>query len=136
VKTHISEPAITVVLAVKHVYLGLGYTTGQAPKPDGFFSLAVLVAPLQAWGWVILACGVPTMVALIVPPIVSAVLNLVAAVPMAVFSVFLLASEFLGRAPRFGSAVLFVIPVVLHLLLAASYRRTARDIPLVSPRKA
>jgi hypothetical protein len=121
---------------VKHVYLGLGYTTGQAPRPDGFFSLAVLVAPLQAWGWVILATGLPTLLALIVRPTVASVLNLVAAAPLAVFAVFLLAAEFLGRAPRFGSAVLFVIPVVLHLLLAAAYRRTARPTLLVSPRKA
>jgi hypothetical protein len=113
---------VVTLLVAKHTYLGYGYLQRRTPvMPGGLFQLVAHLAPLQVWGLLILAGAPLTLSAPWLRPRWAATVNIAAAAPMTVFAVLLLFTELAGLTPSFGTAVLFVLPVVLHASLARSY---------------
>lgn len=110
--------AINAALMFAHVYWGAGYLFGP-PRFTSSGSLAVAVAwaPGPAWGAWFLAGALLTLAAPWLQRAGSAVLHVLAALPLAAFVVALAAAQITQQSEGWGGLLAFLAAAVFHLVL-------------------
>lgn len=120
-KVVVPAPAVSALLVLTHIYWGAGYAFGP-PRltASGSYRVALEWATATSWGWAFLVGGALTWVAALLPPWGSAAAHLLAAVPVVVFAVALIAAQALGYSEGWGGIITYLLIAILHGLLVAA----------------
>lgn len=114
-RSYVSTPTwvYTLTLLLFHGYLGAGSVL--RPEPDSDI-LPLKIMSLHDWGILFLVGAAFTLIAAMTQNKVTAVFSVLAALPFTTFGAAMFATE--AQDARLGISGLFIVPIVLHAVMA------------------
>ncbi len=116
------------ILVFAHVYWGAGYAFGPARfTASRSYTYVLDWAPAILWGWWFLGGALLTAVAPWLIRWGSGLAHVLASLPLAAFSVALIAAQVAGLSEGWGGVIAYLLIIALHgLLVAARFAPDAR----------
>ena len=115
---------LNVFLISWHVYFGAGLAVGSPRlfSARGFTYASQLLSQ-HAWGWLLISGAACTVACPWVHEVPSAVLHVLAALPVLAMAATLALAEAASLTQSWGGAVLWTVPITVHALLVVGRRR-------------